>query len=163
MNKNNQNDLTLNFPDSILAHLSASPVHLATIKNSIESNPAEFQNYFNGTMYLDDDMANEPFLCFVASLFKWCGCGVGIEGRMEGLYQIMKAIDDKAEEKISFQEFQDKIKNEFGGDNIFCLLMDSFDTLNLFEHGCSVYGSWLSQDGQVVYKHLQEWMKSRKI
>jgi hypothetical protein len=81
---------------------------------------------------------------------------------MEGLYAIMQAVDDRAEQRITWDEFQAKIKNEFGGDNLFCLLMDSFDKLYLFEHGGSVYGSWLSQDGKVVLNHLQEWMKSRK-
>lgn len=155
-------NLVVNFPDSIMEHLSASPKHLAVIRSAIENNPKDFNSYFDGSMYLDEDVENAPFLAYIGSLFKWCGCAVGIEGRLEALYAIMQAVDDKANNKITYEEFNKKIQNEFGGDNIFCLLMDQFDKLNLFEHGGSVFSSWLSQDGKVVLKHLQEWGKTRK-
>jgi hypothetical protein len=153
----------LNNPQSIIETLSKDPVHMAKIYSTIKSNEKDFNSYFDGTMYLDEDLEGQPFLAFLASsVFKWCGCAVGHEGRLLGLYELMSLIESRKYEEIDSQTYFKMIKEKFGSDNNFCIIMDFFDQFNLFDHGGSVYGSWLSNDGYIVYEHLKAWVENRK-
>lgn len=154
---------TLNNPEEIIKTLTKTPEHLGVIYKIIKADEKAFMEYFDGSMYIDEDLEKYPFLAFLSSqVFKWCACAVGHDGRLEALYELMKMIDDKQQDKISYEEYKQKIQ-AMGGDNVFCILMDFFGDFSLFSHGGSCYGSWLDYDGALVYAHLKNFMKDKEV
>ena len=149
-------------PDFILGKLHSQLAHLAVIRNSIYKDAGIFLSYFREDMHLDEEFQDFPFLAYLChQVFNWCGCGVGNGNRLKVLFHLMEMNDDRMNKKITYEEFNEKIK-AIGGDNVYCVLMDFFGNKSLFSHGGSCYGAWLDYDGQFVYDCLKLFMAEFK-
>lgn len=98
---------------------------------------------------------------FYMGHLKFCGCG-NPQGEIEFMLQVLRAIATRFTDNIygqskRYEEFSNAIEQLFGGNERFeHHYLQWLDSLGLLEHGISVYGSWLSDEGYSVLKMLEE-------
>lgn len=119
-------------------------------KNDVSYEPLT-QNYF--TEMTDD----EDFLkSFFVEAFDFCGCGCGcLSMSIKFIRDILNCYKD--EEGLSSPHLNfDKAKEVCGNDNITDFILHWLDTVELTEHGSSVYGSWLTEKGKALRDYLRK-------
>lgn len=87
----------------------------------------------------------------------FCGCG-NSDTAYEVLHEVLSFHDRAGGEKENWEKkhedqklFQDRV-----GEGVFYLLLYFIDAANLTEHGGSVGGGWLNEDGKTLLKFLDE-------
>ena len=120
-----------------------------------DSHESLTQNYF--TEMTDD----EEFLrSFFVEAFDFCGCGC--------LYMSIKFVRDilnsyEDEEGWSAPHLNlDKAKGVCGNDNITDFILHWLDTVELTNHGSSVYGSWLTEKGEALRDYLKNFVEEEE-
>ena len=107
------------------------------------------QNYF--TEMTDD----EEFLrSFFIEAFDFCGCGC-LSMSIKFVRDILNCYED--EEGLYPHLNLDKAKKVCGNDNITDFILHWLDSVELTEHGTSVYGSWLTEKGKALRDYLKNY------
>lgn len=113
------------------------------------SNDSLTQNYC--TEMTDD----EEFLkSFFIEAFGFCGCGC-LSMSIKFVRDVLNCYED--EEGLSSPHLNlDKAIEVCGNDNITDFMLHWLDTVELTNHGSSVYGSWLEEKGKALRDYLKE-------
>ena len=107
------------------------------------------QNY--STEMTDD----EEFLrSFFIEAFDFCGCGC-LSMSIKFVRDILNSYKDEEGWSAPHLNF-DKAKEVCGNDNITDFVLHWLDTVELTEHGSSVYGSWLTDKGKALRDYLKK-------
>lgn len=105
-------------------------------------------------METEDD---EVFLTtFFVEAFGFCGCG-SLSMSIKFVRDILNCYEDDEEEGwYAPHLILDKAKEVCGNDNITDFMLHWLDTVELTNHGSSVYGSWLEEKGKALRDYLKE-------
>lgn len=107
-------------------------------------------------MEMEDD---EEFLTsFFVEAFGFCGCGC-LDMSIKFVRDILNCYEDREEENLPPCLNLDKAKEVCGNDNITDFILHWLDTVELTEHGSSVYGSWLTDKGEALRVYLKKVVK----
>lgn len=108
------------------------------------------QDYY---MEMTDD---EEFLTgFFGEAFGFCGCGC-LSMSIKFVRDVLNCYEDREEDNLSPYLKLDKAKEVCGNDNITDFILHWLDSMELTEHGSSVYGSWLTEKGKALRNYLKE-------
>lgn len=123
-------------------------------KDSISNNSLT-RNYC--TEMTDD----EEFLkSFFIEAFGFCGCGC-LSMSIKFVRDILNCYED--EEGWSSAHLNlDKAIEVCGNDNITDFMLHWLDTVELTNHGSSVYGSWLEEKGKALRDYLKKFVEEEE-
>jgi hypothetical protein len=113
------------------------------------SNESLTQNYC--TEMTDDE---EFLTSFFIEAFDFCGCGC-LSMSIKFVRDILNCYEDE-EGWGAPHLILDKAKEVCGNDNITDFVLHWLDTVELTEHGSSVYGSWLTDKGKALRGYLKK-------
>jgi hypothetical protein len=101
----------------------------------------------SGMDYIDEEGCSwdSPFDWFWIGILGGCGCGSSEELAERAFKLLENFSHDDIDKRFSVY---DKVGDE--------ILAHWFDSLDLTEHGSSVYGSWLSPKGEKIYKNIKD-------
>lgn len=103
--------------------------------------------------YCTEMADDEEFLkSFFVEIFDFCGCGC-LSMSIKFVRDILNCYED--EEGLSPYLNLDKAKEVCGNDNITDFMLHWLDTVELTDHGSSVYGSWLTNKGKALRDYLK--------
>ena len=114
-------------------------------------------NTKNGCVYCDEELMEECENFFYYEKLNWCGCG-SPEVAKRVVRDYLEAASLKSDEK------REALKKRFGFDHVYdnelllCLAY-AVDAAELTEHGSSIGGAWLSDEGKMflwLLKNNQE-------
>lgn len=107
----------------------------------------------------DDEEFTEEFL---TQAFNFCGCGC-LSMSINFIKDILNCFekDDEVDGSpyLSYSGLTD-LCHEDG--NIMDFILHYLDTVDLTEHGSSVYGSWLTEKGNALKEYLNEYWKGKE-
>lgn len=105
--------------------------------------------------YYYTEIDDEEFLkSFFVEAFEFCGCGC-LSMSINFVRDILNCYED--EEGLSSPHLNlDKAEGVCGNDNITDFVLHWLDTVELTEHGSSVYGSWLTDKGKALRDYLKK-------
>ena len=114
------------------------------------SNEALSQDYY---IEMSDD---EEFIAsFFVEAFNFCGCGC-LSMSVKFVRDILNCFEDREEDNLSPYLNLNKAKEVCGNDNITDFMLHWLDSVELTEHGSSVYGSWLTDKGKALRDYLKK-------
>lgn len=97
---------------------------------------------------------NEEFLTsFFVEAFGFCGCGC-LSMSIKFVRDILNCYEDEEGLGAPYLNL-DNAKEVCGNDNITDFMLHWLDTVELTDHGSSVYGSWLTNKGKALRDYLK--------
>lgn len=110
--------------------------------------------------YYSEMQDDEEFLTgFFGEAFGFCGCGC-LSMSIKFVRDILNCFEDS--EDVTGYLKLDKAKEACGNDNITDFVLHWLDTVELTEHGSSVYGSWLTEKGKALRDYLKNFVEEEK-
>ena len=120
----------------------------------------DFYEYFkedveNNTID-DDEFITDFFIC----VFNFCGCGC-LTLSAKFIKEVLNCFEE--EEGWSAPHLKlDKLDSYTNNKGITDFILHFLDTYGITEHGTSVYGSWLTIEGQKLKEYLNEAIKDEE-
>lgn len=113
--------------------------------------------------YYTEEQDDEEFLTgFFGEAFGFCGCGC-LSMSIKFVRDILNCYEEDEEEGwYAPHLILDKAKEVCGNDNITDFILHWLDSVELTEHGSSVYGSWLTNKGKALRGYLAKHFKEEK-
>lgn len=106
--------------------------------------------------YYTEMTDDEEFLTgFFGEAFGFCGCGC-LSMSIKFVRDVLNCYEDREEDNLSPYLKLDKAKEVCGNDNITDFILHWLDSVELTEHGSSVYGSWLTEKGEALRDYLKK-------
>lgn len=107
------------------------------------------------------EIDDEEFLTsFFVEAFGFCGCGC-LTMSIKFIRDILNCYEDEKDWSTPHLKL-DKAKEACCNDNITDFILHWLDTVELTEHGGSVYGSWLTEKGNALRNYLKKVVKEEK-
>lgn len=132
-------------PEEIKERIELTDIFFDKDSDSYESLT---QNYC--TEMTDDE---EFLTSFFIEAFDFCGCGC-LSMSIKFVRDILNCYEDEEGWGASHLKL-DKAKEVCGNDNITDFMLHWLDTVELTNHGSSVYGSWLTDTGKALRDYLK--------
>lgn len=104
--------------------------------------------------YCTEMTDDEEFLTsFFVEAFDFCGCGC-LSMSIKFVRDILNCYEDEEGLGAPYLNL-DNTKEVCGNDNITDFMLHWLDTVELTDHGSSVYGSWLTEKGKALRDYLK--------
>lgn len=103
----------------------------------------------------DEDFIKDFFIC----VFNFCGCGC-LQLSARFIKEVLNCFEE--EEGLSPHLNLDKLKEYTNNEGITDFILHFLDVYGITEHGSSVYGSWLTIEGQKLKEYLNEAIKDEE-
>lgn len=108
--------------------------------------------------YCTEMTDDEEFLTsFFIEAFNFCGCGC-LYMSIKFTRDILNCYEDEEDLPLPYLNL-DEAKEVCGNDNITDFILHWLDSVELTEHGLSVYGSWLTEKGKALRDYLKKVVK----
>lgn len=106
---------------------------------------------------IDDEEFIKDFFIYV---FNFCGCGC-LQLSARFIKEVLNCFEE--EEGLSSPYLNlTKLKEYTNNENITDFILHFLDSYGITEHGSSVYGSWLTIEGQKLKEYLNEAIKDEE-
>lgn len=121
-------------------------------------------NTCDGYPYTRDELIEECSNFFYHEKLGWCGCGAPKIAKrcVRDFLEIVRLHHDDEEKDYqkSYEHHQQRIMDRFGASSIydnelFLCLAYALDAAGFTEHGSSIGGAWLTEEGQMFLKVLR--------
>lgn len=117
--------------------------------------------YLTQDYYTEMTWEEEFLTGFFGEVFGFCGCGC-LSMSIKFVRDILNSYEDREEDNLSPYLNFDKAKEVCGNDNITDFMLHWLDSMELTEHGSSVYGSWLTEKGEALRIYLKKVVKEEE-
>jgi hypothetical protein len=102
---------------------------------------------------------NEFITNFFIYVFNFCGCGC-LTLSADFIKEVLNCFEE--EEDLSPHLNLDKLEEYTNNKGITDFILHFLDTYGITDHGSSVYGSWLTLEGQKLKEYLNEAFKEEE-
>lgn len=103
----------------------------------------------------DEDFITDFFIC----VFNFCGCGC-LQLSARFIKEVLNCFEER--EDLSPYLNLDKLDGYTNNKGITDFILHFLDSYGITEHGTSVYGSWLTHEGQKLKEYLNEALKDKE-
>ena len=115
------------------------------------------QNYCTEASSIDGEFLK----LFLIEAFNFCGCGC-LSMSIKFIHDVLNCYEDREEDNLSPYLNLDKAIEVCGNENITDFMLHWLDSVELTEHGISVYGSWLTDKGKALRDYLNKVVEEEK-
>lgn len=106
---------------------------------------------------IDDEDFIKDFFIYV---FNFCGCGC-LTLSVEFIKDVLNCFEEEEDLSSHYLNLA-KLKEYTNNEGIVDFILHFLDSYGITEHGSSVYGSWLTIEGQKLKEYLNEAIKDEE-